>query len=113
MIIKRSLIAIVGVLWLSACNLTTYESEEQLALSRAGIETLVIEQEQGDLSIEVKQGLDEIEVEAELYATGEEKDATESFLKQNMMITLEKQGEEARLHSSVKQSAKQEQGVFG
>ncbi len=79
----------------------TYDKENRLTLSAAGITTFEADCGAGFLKIKGVEGLDKIEVDAKLVVKGIDQDEIDDFMKDRVTLTLKKRGSKAVLTSKV------------
>jgi hypothetical protein len=76
-----------------------YDETRKLNLSATNIDILKIKSSHGDLKINGKEGLDEIQVTAEIRIDGGDEDDVKAFMERYMELDLEKSGSRAYLTS--------------
>lgn len=84
---------------------TSYETTKNLNLSVEGIDTFEIDSGAGSLEIRGIDGLEEIEVTAEIIVKGKSEKRREEFIEKNMKLSLKKKGNKAILVSGFKESS--------
>lgn len=85
---------------LSACNLVRVEEEQELSLSAEGIDTLLLELDEGDVLITGEDRMD-IALQAVFFSMHEDEEVAERFKEENMAIFLDKNENVAHLHTKI------------
>jgi len=88
------------VLFFGVSAFADYEETKMLNLSAENINELEIDCGAGFLQIKGVDGLDEIQVEAEIYVEGMKRSKAEDFIEDNMNLSLRERGKTARLISN-------------
>ncbi|WP_062046443.1 DUF4097 family beta strand repeat-containing protein [Bacillus sp. JCM 19034] len=101
--ITLSIVLVVFVL--IGCNLETVEREQHVELEASQIEKLVIDHDEGDVTLVVNENASLIEVEATFSAISTDEELAKSFLERNLSLSLEESDEGALLKTSVKRIA--------
>lgn len=101
-------VGLIGVL--SACNLVTYEAEQVYTLDAGELETFVINQDQGDVTIAGVAGTAEIKVTSHVAVTSEEMEQAEQFAERNLSLDLSSEGTTGYLTTEVHQENQTAQG---
>lgn len=83
----------------------SYDEVKHLRLSAAGIELLEIDCGAGYLEVAGIEGLDKIEVKAEIILKGLSEREAQRFIKNNVKLSLEKRGNRAVLISGIRSSS--------
>lgn len=95
---------------LSGCNFVTVEETKTIQLDASGLETFLIQHDEGDVTITGVEGLDQIEVEATLSVMSEEEEQAKTFLEEHLSMNLTEVDEGALLTTAVTRGAEIEQG---
>lgn len=100
----KAKISLVAILLLFASFVFPYESTKKLNLPAQGIEKLEIDCSAGFLKIYGIEGLEKIEVTAEIIVKGKRVQDEEEFIRENIKLSLEKKGAGAVLISKFRES---------
>lgn len=76
-----------------------YEEERELRLDASGIHAVRVKAGAGSLEITGVAGLDQIEVDATIYVPGRDDEKAKQKIESDLVLYLEKQGDDAVLHS--------------
>lgn len=95
-------IAIFAAILLASCSAFSGQETKNLNLPAQGIDKLEISCGAGFLKVQGMEGLNSIEVKAEIYVRGAEDEDMKSYIKDHVKLTLEKKGSRAVLISEVK-----------
>ena len=88
--------------FLSASLVLAYEEVKNLSLPAQGIETLEIDCGAGFLKVYGREGLENIEVEAEIVLEGLSDEKAQRFIREKVNLSLDRNGSRARLVSEIK-----------
>lgn len=106
-------ICLVAILALVGCNRwETYEGKETYTLDASGLDTFIVKQDEGEVTITGVENSDEITVDATFSVLGEEMSEAELFSQENMALQLTSEGSVGSLTGEITRDNKQEQGYL-
>ncbi|WP_368504680.1 DUF4097 family beta strand repeat-containing protein [Alkalihalophilus sp. As8PL] len=108
-IVNKVLVGIVAAVVLTGCNLVTFVEEETFTLPVEGHGSLEVMHDEGEVTITGEEGLEEIIVDVRYEVLGEELEEAETFYQSNTSISLESEGEVAKLVTSIRRGSEKEQ----
>ncbi|KHF41788.1 hypothetical protein [Halalkalibacter okhensis] len=102
---------VLAIFVMTGCNIVTYENEEIFTLDSEGLEALVIDQDEGDVTITGVEGLEQIQVTATFAAMSDQDiEQAKRFSENNTSLVLEAREGNGELRTSVKRGTDIEQG---
>jgi len=96
---KVLFLSIIGILFLTSLAFADYVEEKNLTLAADGLDELEIDCGAGYLDIKGVEGLDQIEVKAEIVLEGYDDDDADEYMDRKMVLDLKKLGDKAELRS--------------
>ncbi|MCM3714918.1 hypothetical protein M3202_12590 [Alkalihalobacillus oceani] len=109
-LLLKAVIGLGIVAGLTGCNLVTYEEEQVYTLDAGELDSFVIDQDQGDVSIIGVAGTTEITVTSQVAVTSEEMEEAEQFAERNLSLELTSEGATGYLTTAVHQENATAQG---
>jgi DUF4097 and DUF4098 domain-containing protein YvlB len=98
----KSKIAIFAAILLASCSAFSGQETKNLSLPAEGVDKLEISCGAGFLRVQGIEGLNSLEVKAEIYVRGADDEDMKTFIEDHVKLTLEKKGRQAVLMSEVK-----------
>lgn len=106
----RSILLLTAIVFIASCNVLTYETEEVDTLDADGLELLVINHEEGDVTITGVENSDEVNVSVTYAASGDEMEAAVKFSEERLLTELTREGDVGTIRTAVKHADELEQG---